>query len=385
MKQVVGRRYRKVLEQGGPFPDLIVIDGGKGQLNAAYEALEEIGLANLIAIGLAKKEELVFVARQRSADRASTRTARRCGCCSASATKRTASPSPSIASSAPGATCAPSSTRCRASARAAASAADAVRQPHRRPPRHPRGADARRRRQGQPDAIIELLRSHELRREPRRASSTDVSAGFPAPRLRRHRRYLLATLASGRPRPRRQLLIAFVILIASLTFHEAAHAWTANRLGDPTARHARPAVAQSGVHVDVIGTIVFPLIAMVTGVPLIGWAKPVPVDMRNLRSSAARFRHRRAGRSGQQSDPRRRRARCSSTSCTTEADGASATSWSPRRAGPVRGRQRAAGRLQHDSDPAARRRQRADRHPAGVAGARGRPSCGRGGSCCCMR
>ena len=40
---------------------VVVIDGGKGQLNAAYEALEEIGLANLIAIGLAKKEELVFV------------------------------------------------------------------------------------------------------------------------------------------------------------------------------------------------------------------------------------------------------------------------------------------------------------------------------------
>jgi excinuclease ABC subunit C len=61
MKQVVGRRYRKILDQGGPFPDLILIDGGKGQLNAAYEALEEIALSNLIAIGLAKKEELVFV------------------------------------------------------------------------------------------------------------------------------------------------------------------------------------------------------------------------------------------------------------------------------------------------------------------------------------
>jgi excinuclease ABC subunit C len=60
IKEVVGRRYRKLLELGGPFPDLVVIDGGKGQLNAAYEALEEIGLANLVAIGLAKKEELVF-------------------------------------------------------------------------------------------------------------------------------------------------------------------------------------------------------------------------------------------------------------------------------------------------------------------------------------
>jgi excinuclease ABC subunit C len=60
MKEVVGRRYRKILEQGGPFPDLIVIDGGKGQLNAAYGALEDIGLVNLVAIGLAKREELVF-------------------------------------------------------------------------------------------------------------------------------------------------------------------------------------------------------------------------------------------------------------------------------------------------------------------------------------
>jgi excinuclease ABC subunit C len=60
MKQVVGRRYRRVLEDGGPFPDLLVIDGGKGQLNAAYAALEEVGLANLVAVGLAKKEELVF-------------------------------------------------------------------------------------------------------------------------------------------------------------------------------------------------------------------------------------------------------------------------------------------------------------------------------------
>ena len=60
MEQVVRRRYVKVLENGGPFPDLIVIDGGKGQLNAAYAALETVGLSNLVAIGLAKKEELVF-------------------------------------------------------------------------------------------------------------------------------------------------------------------------------------------------------------------------------------------------------------------------------------------------------------------------------------
>ena len=60
MREVVLRRYRAVLEGGGPFPDLILIDGGKGQLSAAYEALEQIGLANLVAVGIAKKEELLF-------------------------------------------------------------------------------------------------------------------------------------------------------------------------------------------------------------------------------------------------------------------------------------------------------------------------------------
>jgi excinuclease ABC subunit C len=60
MREVVSRRYRKVLEQGGPFPDLILIDGGKGQLTAAYEGLEQVGLANLVAVGIAKREELLF-------------------------------------------------------------------------------------------------------------------------------------------------------------------------------------------------------------------------------------------------------------------------------------------------------------------------------------
>jgi excinuclease ABC subunit C len=60
MHEVVRRRYQKALEQGGPFPDLIVIDGGKGQLSAAYEALREVGLNRLVAVGLAKEEELIF-------------------------------------------------------------------------------------------------------------------------------------------------------------------------------------------------------------------------------------------------------------------------------------------------------------------------------------
>ncbi len=59
MHEVVQRRYRKLIEHGGPFPDLILIDGGKGQLSAAYDALRELGLANLVAVGIAKKEELI--------------------------------------------------------------------------------------------------------------------------------------------------------------------------------------------------------------------------------------------------------------------------------------------------------------------------------------
>jgi excinuclease ABC subunit C len=61
MHEVVLRRYRTLLEHGGPFPDLILIDGGKGQLTAAYTALEELGLGSLIAAGIAKKEELLFL------------------------------------------------------------------------------------------------------------------------------------------------------------------------------------------------------------------------------------------------------------------------------------------------------------------------------------
>jgi excinuclease ABC subunit C len=60
MRQVVRRRYRAVAERGGPLPDLVVIDGGKGQLAAAYAGLTEVGLDGVVAIGLAKQEELVF-------------------------------------------------------------------------------------------------------------------------------------------------------------------------------------------------------------------------------------------------------------------------------------------------------------------------------------
>ena len=80
-----------------------------------------------------------------------------------------------------------------------------------------------------------------------------------------------------------QVIIVFVILVFSLTVHELAHAWTADRLGDPTARLLGRVSLNPLVHADLIGTVVFPLMALVSGVPLIGWAKPVPVNIRLLR------------------------------------------------------------------------------------------------------
>src|SRR5688572_24569832 len=86
-----------------------------------------------------------------------------------------------------------------------------------------------------------------------------------------------------------QLFIAFIVLLFSLTVHEMAHAWTADRLGDPTARVLGRVSLNPLVHADPVGTFLFPLIAMVTGVPLIGWAKPVPVDVRKLRRQRRDF------------------------------------------------------------------------------------------------
>ena len=82
-----------------------------------------------------------------------------------------------------------------------------------------------------------------------------------------------------------QVFIFFLVLVFSLTMHEAAHAWTADRLGDPTARFLGRVSLNPAVHIDLIGTIVFPLIAITTNLPIIGWAKPVPVDILKLRDN----------------------------------------------------------------------------------------------------
>ncbi len=78
------------------------------------------------------------------------------------------------------------------------------------------------------------------------------------------------------------ILIELAIVLGSLTVHEAAHAWTADRLGDPTARMLGRISLNPLVHIDPIGTIVLPLVAAFSGLPILGWAKPVPVNTSRL-------------------------------------------------------------------------------------------------------
>jgi len=76
-------------------------------------------------------------------------------------------------------------------------------------------------------------------------------------------------------------LLAFAI---SLSVHESAHGWVADRLGDPTARLLGRITLNPLKHIDPIGTVLFPLMLAVVGAPIIGWAKPVPFVTRNLRN-----------------------------------------------------------------------------------------------------
>src|ERR1700733_8306917 len=76
----------------------------------------------------------------------------------------------------------------------------------------------------------------------------------------------------------------FVVLLFALSLHESAHGWMASRLGDQTARMLGRISFNPNNHIDPVGTIMLPLVAMVTHIPLIGWAKPTPVNTRNLKN-----------------------------------------------------------------------------------------------------
>ncbi len=80
------------------------------------------------------------------------------------------------------------------------------------------------------------------------------------------------------------VLIQFAVLLFSLSIHEASHAWTADYFGDYTARYLGRVTLNPGAHIDPIGTVLFPLLQFFTHLPLIGWAKPVPVNPVHLRN-----------------------------------------------------------------------------------------------------
>lgn len=75
-----------------------------------------------------------------------------------------------------------------------------------------------------------------------------------------------------------------IVLLFAICVHESAHAWMANRLGDPTAKMLGRVSLNPLVHIDPFGTILMPLILIVLGFPPFGWAKPTPVDNRNFKN-----------------------------------------------------------------------------------------------------
>jgi Zn-dependent protease len=81
-----------------------------------------------------------------------------------------------------------------------------------------------------------------------------------------------------------EILYQMIAFLFAISVHESAHAWTASRCGDPTARMLGRVSLNPIRHIDPIGTIVMPLVAAITGIPLLGWAKPTPVDPRNFRN-----------------------------------------------------------------------------------------------------
>jgi Zn-dependent protease len=75
-----------------------------------------------------------------------------------------------------------------------------------------------------------------------------------------------------------QLILFMVALVFSLSLHEAAHAWMSNRFGDDLARLQGRISLNPTTHVDPIGTLLFPIISFISHVPLLGWARPTPVN-----------------------------------------------------------------------------------------------------------
>ena len=84
-----------------------------------------------------------------------------------------------------------------------------------------------------------------------------------------------------------EYLFEFIAFLFAISVHESAHAWMANQRGDPTARMLGRISLNPLKHIDPVGTVLMPLIAVVAQIPVIGWAKPTPVDPRNFKNPVA--------------------------------------------------------------------------------------------------
>ncbi len=81
-----------------------------------------------------------------------------------------------------------------------------------------------------------------------------------------------------------ETLFAYIVFVFAISIHESSHAWMAARCGDPTAKMLGRISLNPLRHLDPIGTVVLPLVALFSSGMMIGWAKPTPVDLRNLRN-----------------------------------------------------------------------------------------------------
>jgi Zn-dependent protease len=79
------------------------------------------------------------------------------------------------------------------------------------------------------------------------------------------------------------ILFQVIVFLFAISVHESAHAWMANRCGDPTARMLGRITLNPIKHIDLFGTVLLPLMALLAHVPMLGWAKPTPVDPRNFK------------------------------------------------------------------------------------------------------
>ena len=81
-----------------------------------------------------------------------------------------------------------------------------------------------------------------------------------------------------------EILFQIIAFLFAISVHESAHAWMANLRGDPTARMLGRITLNPIKHIDPVGTVLLPLIAVFAHIPMLGWAKPTPVNPENFRN-----------------------------------------------------------------------------------------------------